>query len=65
MSCQCYALLWFHAWWHFFAAFGLYSQLMLIIYYRYDMREMALEKAKWKGVLPTATLKAVLFSNLF
>lgn len=48
----------FHAWWHFLAAFGLYSQLVLIMYYHYDMREMEPEIVMWKGVLPTVTLKA-------
>ncbi|KAF9912804.1 Alkaline ceramidase 3 [Linnemannia zychae] len=48
----------FHAWWHFFSAYAVYSEAVLIIYYHYDIREMQPHMTMWKGVLPAVVLKS-------
>ncbi|KAF9930182.1 Alkaline ceramidase 3 [Linnemannia zychae] len=49
----------FHAWWHFLATYGVYSQAVLVMYYHYDMKEMKPEIVMWKGFLPTVSLQPV------
>lgn len=42
----------FHAWWHLLSAYGVYGQSVLIMYYHYEMRGVAVEVWMWKGFIP-------------